>query len=200
MEIAITQKSNNIITVLAFDPGIGMMGWCVIQFDLSDGTTKVVAKGLLTGQHLLKERKELQNKFSKSFIILEVYYEIFCQLIEDHKPDFVVTEGAFYHKFAQTYASLSLVIHTLRRACRIKLGIDLYEVAPMETKKEITGNHMADKNQIKQALLTRPGLTIKESPTASLDDVSEHEYDAIGHGLTFISKDLPTVLASGTLS
>ena len=191
------KKNNNTIQVLAFDPGVGMMGWCHIQFDLSDGTSVVLRRGLITGQHLLKERKELQNKFSKSFIILEVFFEIFCQLIDECKPDYVVTEGAFYHKFAQTYASLSLVIHTLRRACRIKLGCDLYEVAPMETKKAITGNHMADKNQIKQSLMTRPGLTIKESPTAPLEDVSEHEYDAIGHGLTFIAKDLPTVLASG---
>jgi len=171
------------IRVLAFDPGITSMGWSLLAYDLTTGKAAVLARGTLTGQHLLKERKDMQNKFSKAFIILEVYYEIFCRMLRDYQPQHVVAEGAFHHKFAQTYASLKLVLHTLRRACWDVLGFDLYEIAPMETKKLIAGNHMADKT------------LIFESDEQPLDNMTEHEYDATGHGLTFIHKILLPTLA-----
>lgn len=189
----------NRIRILAIDPGVTVLGWALLCYDLVDGNTVVSEHSVLTGQRLLKERKAMQDRFSKSFIVLEVYYQLFCQLIEEHRPDYVVSEGAFYHRFAHTYASLTLVIHTLRRACHDKLGCDIYEVAPMETKKTVTGNNMADKSQIKSALQTRQGLTILETVETPLEEISEHEYDAIGHGLAFIAKELPTVLASQTM-
>lgn len=188
------------IRVLAFDPGSTKMGWALICYDLEQCSAIVPKHGLLTGQHLLKERKELQHKFSKAFIILEVYYHIFCRLIETHRPDFVVTEGAFYYRFVQAYASLTLVIHTLRRACHDTLGRDLHEVAPMETKKLVTGISMADKDQIKAALLARANLTIDDTEDAPLAEMSEHEYDAVGHGLTFIARADPYLLLAQAIA
>lgn len=187
---------SNEVRTLAVDPGSGALGWALICYNTTTGTAVVTHRGTLTGQRVLKERKVMQEKFSKAFIILDVYYSIFCQLMDEHQPHYVVSEGAFYHKFAQTYASLTLVIHTLRRACHAKLGTDLYEVAPMETKKLITGKSMADKSQIKAALLAMTNLVIVDSKAAPLEDVTEHEFDAIGHGLTFIARDLPTLLLS----
>lgn len=191
-----TDLSAPTIRVLAIDPGSGSTGYAVLDYDLNTGHTTVLHHGVWTGARLIKERKEMQTKFSKSFIILDVYYHLFSQMMRTHQPQYVVSEGAFYHRFAQTYASLTLVIHTLRRACHDILDSDIYEVAPMETKKEVAGNHMADKVQIKDALLSRAQLTIVSEATIAIDDLSEHAYDAIAHGLTFITRELPTVLAT----
>ncbi len=172
--------------ILAFDPGSTMMGWCVIDYDNTLHRFNILHHETITGTQLLKQRKTMQAKFTKSFIVLDVYYDIFCQLITTYQPNYIVTEGAFYHRFVQAYASLTLVIHTLRRACWVLQCDNIHEVAPMETKKTITGNSMADKTLIKTCILAMPEI----DNLTDVDDISEHEFDAIAHGITFIRKHL----------
>lgn len=185
-----------VIRVLAFDPGIGEMGWALLHYQTATGKVHVAKHGTLVGAKLIKDKKEQWAKFSKSFVTLDAYYCTAVEMLREYEPDEVVVEGAFYHKFAQTFASLTLVIHTLRRACRDVLGKNLHEVAPQETKKTVSGYATADKAKMREAVLTHPDLVIKDSKQYPIAEASEHAIDAIAHGTTFILKTLLTMLVA----
>ncbi len=189
--MAIGAISNRSVTILAIDPGLGRTGWAVIQYDPATGITRVIATGTLKGDVLFRRRKEIKHLFSKSFCTLDAYEEEFCEMLQKYMPDYVACEGAFYHKFPQAVISLTLMIHVLQRACYAVLKRDFYKIAPMQTKKSVTGSGNADKDVIK-AFLLKDVLVIFE-PEFDPDALSEHEYDAVAHAVCFGRIVLPTL-------
>lgn len=168
------------------------MGWCVMDYDPAHQTYVVIKTGTLNGHKLIKFEKDIKDHFSKSFCILSAYLKSCRDLITTYKPQYVVSEGAFHSKFPQTLIALTLIIHTIRTACRDVTGRDIFVVAPMETKKEVANHHMADKELIKKSVLKFPSLRFSSELVP--DDMSEHEFDAVAHGICFIRRCLPNVL------
>lgn len=169
--------------VLSFDPGIDFMGWSVIECSESNEVCRVVACGTLLGKDYYKHHPlSLRKKFKRPFVILQSYKKVFRDLIKEHKPDAVVSEGAFAHTFIAAAFSLITIIHVLRQACYDVLEQDLHIVAPMQTKVTLTGKSMADKNMIKTSVHAHKDIILPKNSTA----LSEHTYDAIGHGYCYI--------------
>lgn len=181
------------VRILAFDPGITEMGWSVVDFEPLTGKSHVVAAGTLHGQKLVKTDKELKAYFQKPFCVLMAYQKICMDLIRKYKPAHVVSESAFNFRFPQVLVSLTLVIHTIRCAAKDIMMRDIHTVAPMETKKEVAGYHMADKEQIKSSIIAYEGLTFAEG--IDKKEMTEHEYDATGHAICFAKRYLPDILA-----
>lgn len=174
------------VRILAFDPGVGKMGWAILDYYPSSGTYQVVATGCWDGSKLIKTYKALAANFGKHYTTVMAIYDAAVNLIAEWSPTVVASEGAFHHKFPQVHASLTLVIHSVRRAAHTALGHDVKIVAPMETKKAIAKNHMANKDQMKAAVTTKVDITF--TPDIDSMNLTEHEYDAIGHGYTAYQK------------
>lgn len=180
---------------MAFDPAASDMGWCMLEYYPQTDNIVVLASMVIHGRKLLKEHKDLRAEFSDAFCIQTVYYRLILgELLPKYKPDFIVSEGAFHHKFVATLVSLTLVINSIRQASRDWCGQDINIVAPMETKKLIAKNHMAKKEEIKTAVLSTGNIVFDPSIDHVRDMLSEHEYDAIAHGYTFIHKYLKPTL------
>lgn len=192
----------SVLRILAFDPAITDMGWAYILFDTEKKIYVVQESGVIHGNKLTAGMQTYQKRFQKSFMTSMKMYDAVVDLIFKFRPQYIASEGAFYSKYPQAWASLSIVIHTLRRAwyytieaslteaVNKTMGDDVYLVAPMETKKIITGKGMADKDQMKAGVLAYKNLYIK-SPNKK--NLAEHEYDAIGHGVTFCLLRLPDI-------
>lgn len=192
----------SVVRVLAFDPAITDMGWAYILYDTEKKVYVVQETGIIQGSKLTSGMKLYEKRFQKAFMTAMKMYDVIVGLIFKFRPHYIASEGAFYSKFPQAWASLSIVIHTLRRAwyytiesslteaVTTTMGDDVYLVAPMETKKIITGKGQADKDQIKAGILKFKNLFIKSPNKTKL---TEHEYDAIGHGVTFCVLRLPDI-------
>lgn len=178
-----------IIRCMSFDPGAGAMGVAVIDYDTDTGKFKVVDTMTVEGKKLLKQYKELRANFADSFCIQHAYYHLIVDdLYPKYKPDLFVSEGAFHHKFVATLISLTLIIGVIRRASQVCLGIDVGIVAPMETKKLIAQKSMANKDEIKAAILGNTNIIFEHILLP--DELTEHEFDAVGHGCAYIMKNL----------
>ncbi len=181
------------ITILAIDPGFGRTGWAVVNYDPNSKTTVVIATGTLSGDVLFRRRKEIKHLFSKSFCTLDAYEEEFSEMMQKYMPDYVACEGAFYHKFPAAIISLTLMIHVLQRASYAVLKRDIHKVAPMQTKKSVSGSGNADKDLIKASLLKDPSVVFGSN--SHPDSLSEHEYDAVAHAVCFSRVLLPEITA-----
>lgn len=183
------------IRVMAFDPAASEMGCCVLDYYPETDNTVVVATMTIHGRKLLKNYKNLRSEFSDAFCIQSAYYYLILEtLLPEYTPTYIVSEGAFHHKFVATMVSLTLVINAIRQAARDWYGRDVNIVAPMETKKLIAKNHMAKKDEIKEAVLKTPNLIFDQTLDHVREMLSEHEYDAIAHGYTFIHKYMKPML------
>ena len=187
------------IRILAFDPAAGEMGWAVIDVDTTTLTKTVFRYGTLRGSQLIRDHKELLQLFPKNFIIMDIIRVCVGSMIREYRPNYVVYESAFVHKFPQAYASLVLVIHSIRQACKTELGRDAASIAPMETKKAIANDHMATKDLIRQKIMRSPTIVIKPTKQNNIADANEHEIDAIAHGCAWTDLRLPTLLMSGAI-
>jgi Holliday junction resolvasome RuvABC endonuclease subunit len=172
--------------VLAFDPGISYMGWAVLRCDTDNKDITHIASGTIVGTiEYSKEEKDLRRAFKRSFVTLIAYEKAIEELIKLYTPDIVVSEGAFYHKFLNTFASLTLIIHVIRRisCCLIKRDIGI--ISPAESKNVLTKKSCATKEDMTDALLSLDNFN-----HLSRDTTTEHEVDACAHALAYIKKEL----------
>lgn len=187
----------SIIKVLAFDPAATLMGWALMEYNTQTHMVLVTAVGTIEGRKLLKHYRDMRKLFSDSFTIQTAYYHLLKEeIIPQASPDFIVSEGAFHHKFVATLVSLTLVINVIREVSRDLYQKDINIVAPMETKKILAKNHMAKKEQIRDAVITHKDIMFSDDLFPIHQMLTEHEYDAIGHGYAFIQKYLPEILAA----
>lgn len=172
--------------VFAVDPATTVSAWAVLDV-VSFNPLKivVVAHAQIDGQKLLKERRELSSMFSKQFCVLDALEEAYTRLLEEYKPNVVVSEGAFAHLHVSAALALTLAIHTLRRVSRNVLGLNVIEVPPTITKRAFANHGGADKDLMRKAYESCDYLTKTDAI-----EISEHEIDAIGHGVGHVKRDI----------
>jgi Holliday junction resolvasome RuvABC endonuclease subunit len=173
--------------VLAIDPATGKSGWTILDiYSLLPLRIVIVKHGQLDGDKLLKEKKEMLPIYGRQFCILDALFDAYVEIMTFYKPDVVVSESAFGYKHMNALISLTLAIDTLSRAARKVLGKSVTLVPPTITKKAFTGNGGADKDLMRLAYQSN---TFLEGVVAD-DQITEHEIDAIGHGVGYIRRDL----------
>ena len=177
------------VTILSFDPGT-LTGWSYLEATWDGSAWLITPKdwGVLDGEKLSRTRKDIYKSFSKLFVRSEAFYFAFVELLVKYRPTYVVTEGAFSHKFPAVFASLLTVIHTLRTASRNIAQRDVNEIAPMVSKKMIAKKGNADKDDMERGLLSHKSIVF-EKPVAK-GELSEHAIDAICHGSAFLLSDM----------
>ena len=149
--------------ILGIDPGLGTLGWGVID---TDGVKhRVVQYGaiLTTPGEALPQR-------------LRAIFKSVTQLMETFQPDEVAFEELF---FAQNVTT-ALMVGAARGAAIIEAAAyteNLYEYTPMQIKQAVTGYGKADKHQIQT--MVRMMLSLGEIPRP--DDAADALAVAITH-------------------
>ena len=184
---------NNLIKILAFDPGIQHLGYSLSHYDPVNDKMVVQAYGVIHGQQLLKKKKEMTELYGRRFVILDAFEVIVADLMREFQPDYVVTEGAFQHLFPDAYAALVLVIHTIKRAAFQIIQKFVYSVSPKESKKAISHDGTADKETVIDAILKHPDIEIKPSAAAK-EMLVEHSADTIAGAWAFIRNHLKNII------
>jgi Holliday junction resolvasome RuvABC endonuclease subunit len=182
-----------IIRILSFDPGLTCCGWSLAEYNLETGHIYIIKRGKIEGARGLIKFKEKQVIFPRQFIQLE-HLELEVLELMRYKPDYVVTEAAFYQPGrTAAYAALLLCIHTIEKVVAVTLHKPLFKIAPKAIKRLVTLQGDSDKLTVQEAILTNPYITLKETKQNPIEKMTEHEADAIGAAWAFVKNDLPSI-------
>lgn len=169
--------------ILAFDPGTRFMGWALLECSPPKEKVKVLKYGTFVGSKYLKlYSKDTRNSFTDNFLILHAYRDAVKTCILDAAPDAIVSEGVFVFRHVAAAFSLVRCVHVLREASFVTYKKNVNIVAPKLTKRTLTGNHNASKEEIKEAVDKHKFIITPKDKS----DFTEHVYDAIGHGYHYI--------------
>jgi Holliday junction resolvasome RuvABC endonuclease subunit len=173
--------------ILAIDPASGDSGWAVLDLvSLNPLRIIIVATGHIDGQKLLRTKKDMSKIFPGYFCILDALEHAYTEIVNHYKPDQIVSEGAFVFIHVSAFASLKLVINAIRRVAWLVLNKDIAEVPPTISKMAFTGRGGSDKDHMRLAYQTNNYLLGQVAD----DMITEHEIDAVAHGVGFIMRDI----------
>ena len=149
--------------ILGIDPGLGTMGWGVIE---TDGVK----------HHLIQYGAILTQPGQPMPQRLRVIFKGVNQLMETFQPEDVAFEELFFSKNITTGMAVSAARGVALVAVAEKTD-NLFEYTPMQIKQAVTGYGKADKHQIQ--MMVRLMLNIEEIPRP--DDAADALAVAITH-------------------
>ena len=149
--------------ILGIDPGLGTMGWGVIE---TDG---VKHRLIQYGAILTQPGQPLPQR-------LRAIFKGVTQLMETFGPEDVAFEELFFSKNITTGMAVSAARGVALVAVAEKTD-NLFEYTPMQIKQAITGYGKADKHQIQ--MMVRLILGMDETPHP--DDAADALAVAITH-------------------
>jgi len=171
------------MTILSFDPGLSFSGWAYTI--AQDGVFSVQECGLLTPNKTVdhKEHRDEVELYGRRIITLALLRVMVRDLMNRFHPDIVVSEDAFFNpRRPGAYEALIQWILTVSFILRDEYQLPLYRIPPKLVKKYISGMGTADKEGVKKAVAEHKDIRL--SPTIIIDNLMEHEGDAIAIGYT----------------
>ena len=128
----------SIKTILSFDPGLGNLGYSVIQ-DIG-GEFVYIKSGVYKQKGV---KSDIGRKLLNS-------YEFIVELMLTYKPDYVAYEKMFFRGRSDSAASTIKVIGLIQAISTDFSVEDILEISPPTLKKFITGSGRADKKEVKK--------------------------------------------------
>lgn len=157
--------------IIGIDPGLGRMGWGVIEVQNSE--FKMIECGCIETKAGPEEKR-----------IEQIYVQLKA-IIDDLDPDVLAVEKLFFGRNVTTAFMVGQARGVvLLLAAQSKLPV--FEYGPGEVKVAVTGYGKADKNQIGQ--MVKAILKLKTLP--KLDDTTDALAIALTHGF---SKKFPVL-------
>ncbi len=158
--------------ILGVDPGLKACGVVIIDYKANIKFTETI----YTREGDLSDR-------------LNLIYKRFVEILEEWNPNVAVIESTIYYRNVKTALNLGAVRGVLLLAIS-KKGIPIKEISPTRVKLALTGMGRAKKNQVAYMV---------DQFIGSHDDLTEHEFDAIGVCLAFL-KEIDNALRIGRQS
>ena len=152
--------------IIGIDPGTGILGFGVIEFEKGKKPKMIDAGVIATPAHTpLDER------------LLDIF-ESLTDIIKDTKPDCMSIEKLFFSRNITTAISVS---HARGVAMLVgaQAKLPIYEYTPLQIKQTLTGYGRADKKQMQE--MVRIHLNLKNVPKP--DDAADALAAAITHDL-----------------
>ncbi len=152
--------------IIGIDPGTGILGFGVVDFDTS-GKAKVVDAGVITTPAHTPHDERLEDIFDN-----------LTDIVASTKPQVMSVEKLFFTKNVTTAMTVAEARGVALLVAR-KAGIPIAEYTPMQIKQSLTGYGKADKKQVQE--MVRLQLGLKEVPKP--DDCADALAAAITHSL-----------------
>ena len=124
--------------ILGIDPGTNIMGYGVLRVD--GKKAEMLALGVID-----------LRKFADPYLKLGHIYERVCSIIEGYLPDCMAIEAPFFGKNIQSMLKLGRA-QGVAIAAAIQRQVPLTEYAPSKSKRAVTGNGNASKEQVADML------------------------------------------------
>lgn len=162
---------NEFMVIIGVDPGTARLGWGIIKNQKGDQT--VGDYGCLETKPGLSDARRL-----------EILFDGFNQLLDEHQPDAVAVEDLFFFKNQKTIIKVSQARGVILLAAQIK-NIDSFSYSPPQIKLAVTGYGKADKRQVQQMVKT----ILKLSSVPKPDDTADALATALTHAFSYKLKE-----------
>ena len=150
--------------VLGIDPGVAIVGYCVLDFDEATDEMAVVSSGSIQTDKNLPLPKRL----------FEIYSDM-KELLSMYKPDCASVEEIFFFKNAKTIIPVAeargVIIMALEEA-----GVESFGYTPMVIKQSVTGYGRADKKEVSNMV-----KLLLDTEVPKLDDTADAIAASICH-------------------
>lgn len=156
--------------ILGIDPGIGIVGYSLIEFD---GENCVL---------LHSGSIQTQKNSKESARLLEIWEDM-NTILNRFKPDCSAIEKLFFFRNRTTVMPVAHARGVILTALE-KYKIPIYEYTPMEVKQVLTGYGRADKKEVEQ--MVKFSLGVDNLP--KLDDTVDSIAIAICHTRSIVLK------------
>ena len=156
--------------ILGIDPGIGIVGYSLIEFD---GENCVL---------LHSGSIQTQKNSKESARLLEIWEDM-NTILNRFKPDCSAIEKLFFFRNRTTVMPVAHARGVILTALE-KYKLPIYEYTPMEVKQVLTGYGRADKKEVEQ--MVKFSLGVDNLP--KLDDTVDSIAIAICHTRSLVLK------------
>ena len=153
--------------ILGIDPGIGTMGYGVIDFDRGNFVT--------VDYGVVKTNKD--DVLPKRLLDLE---SALLGLIDKFTPDEIAVEELFFTKNVTTGIAVAEARGVILLTGVKSIGDNLYEYTPNQIKQALTGYGKADKGQMQRVVASHLRLPAPPRP----DDAADALAVALCHAFT----------------
>jgi crossover junction endodeoxyribonuclease RuvC len=143
------------VLILGIDPGSATTGYGVIKVE--GGRTEAVAFGAI----LTSPKETSPNR------LLSIYTQL-GRLIDEHKPDVMVTERLFFAKNDTTAFAVGRTIGVVLLTAAQR-GLEAIEYTPPEIKLAVVGYGGAEKKQVQYMVQRILGLSEMPKPDDAAD-------------------------------
>ena len=160
---------NELMLILGIDPGTATIGYGMIkaksnQFSLLDfGWIKT-------------------DKENRAEIRLDTIYKEMLSLLRAHEPDVLAIERLFFFRNQKTAMRVSQA-HGVIMLAAARKKTQVYEYAPAEIKRKISGNGRADKSEMKKAVRSMLPVRTPKKKKTHFDDVADALAVALCHAI-----------------
>lgn len=173
------------ITILAIDPGSTFAGIAILKYHPDEKRIISATTELLNMPKMCKELIGVDPR-DYALLRLDAFGKALSKILEDHQPDEVVAESAFFSM--PSAGSFSVLVQVMDR---IQIAVNqyrpyttVYKIPPSNVKNAVGAKGDAKKDPIKNALLKLNDLNYTGEVPMQL--LSEHEIDALAVGYTKI--------------
>jgi crossover junction endodeoxyribonuclease RuvC len=152
--------------VIGIDPGTGILGFGVVDFEKGKKPTMIDAGVITTPAHTPLDQR-----------LLDIFVNL-TEIIKTSKPEVMAIEKLF---FAQNITTAISVSHArgVAMLTGAQAGLEIFEYTPLQIKQTMTGYGRADKKQIQEMVKIHLGLKTTPKP----DDCADALATAITHSL-----------------
>ena len=152
--------------ILGIDPGIGRLGWAVIEVN--------------SGKLEVKDCGCIETKAnSKTEIRLLILFEQLKEIVKKYQPEVLAIEDLFFNKNAKT----NLIVGEARGIVLLIGAINnmpIFSYTPLQVKISLTGYGKAEKSQV--GFMVKKILKIEKMPKT--DDVVDALAIAVTHSFS----------------
>jgi crossover junction endodeoxyribonuclease RuvC len=152
--------------ILGIDPGTGILGFGVIDFD--KGKARLVDGGVIRTP--VKEDDAVR---------LQTIFEELTDIIAATKPTDMAVEKLYFAQNVTTAMTVAQARGVVLLAGQ-QAGLNIYEYTPLQIKQALTGYGRAEKKQIQEMVRVILGLDAVPKP----DDCADALAAAITHSMT----------------
>ena len=149
--------------IVGVDPGYAIVGWGILEFKNPKFLT------LDYGAILTDKDEKFCNRLEEIYAKLE-------EILNLYKPDFMSIEKLFFSVNKKTAIDVAQARGVIL-LCAKKLGISVFEYAPVEVKKSVVGYKKKKKSQVMNMI--KMVLNLKKIPKP--DDIADALALAVAH-------------------
>lgn len=175
--LAMPEGTSPYATILGIDPGTDTLGVALIEFDVRTFQIRGSEAKTYKGSKLLEEW--IEEIHGARYARIHAHQKNLKRILELVKPAYMASESPFFSRaHPQAYGALTEIVFALSTTTfQFDPFLEISYIDPPSVKNSVGVKGNADKNQVKEALLSMPHLKyVGRVPLALLD---EHSTDAL---------------------